>query len=235
MPRDYKNRANRRKKRPALSPLVGVLAGLLIGLFVAFLVYIKSQPEPREPVYVQETLPPPVATGQEEVNDTGNEAATTDTQPPKPRFDFYTLLPEMEVVIPEEEITQGLKKTPPRPVTTAPAASPASKTEAAPPVTPKPAVTTKPTTTPKPAAPAAATGTYYLQVGSFSDGVKAERFKAELAMLGMQTSIQKVTVNNTETYHRVRVGPFATLDELDRTRQALKKKGIDSTPIKIRG
>ena len=67
MPRDYKNRVNR-KKRKTLSPWIGVVAGLLIGLFVAFLVYIKLQAEPREPVYVQETLPPPaVATTQEDV------------------------------------------------------------------------------------------------------------------------------------------------------------------------
>jgi cell division protein FtsN len=87
----------------------------------------------------------------------------------------------------------------------------------------------------KPAPAAPATGTYYLQVGSFSDAVKAERFKAELGMLGLQTSIQKVTINNKDTYHRVRVGPFGTLDELDRTRKRLKKQGIDSTPIKVRG
>jgi len=33
----------------------------------------------------------------------------------------------------------------------------------------------------------------------------------------------------------VRVGPFGTLDELDKTRTRLKQKGIDSTPIKVRG
>lgn len=236
MPRDYKNRANRKKKRPALSPLVGVLAGLLIGLFVAFLVYIKSRSEPREPVYVQEILPPPATTSSAQAaDDAHGEEATATPPPPKPRFDFYTLLPEMEVVIPEEEITESLKQTAPRPVTTPPPASPASKTEPVAPLTATPAVTPKPVATPKPAAPATPTGTYYLQVGSFSDGVKAERFKAELGMLGMQTSIQKVTINNKETYHRVRVGPFGTLDELDRTRQTLKKKGIDSTPIKVRG
>ncbi len=54
-------------------------------------------------------------------------------------------------------------------------------------------------------------------------------------MMGMQTSIQKVTINNKDTYHRVRVGPFGTLNELDKIRQRLKKKGIDSTPIKVRG
>ena len=231
MPRDYKHRANARKKRPALSPLVGVLAGLLIGLFVAFLVYIKSQSKPGEPVYVQETLPPPVAVGEEAPDEVRKEETTANPSPPKPRFDFYTLLPEMEVVIPEEEITQGLKQAAPPPAVTAPA----SKTEPAAQATHAPAASAAPAVTTKPAPPPAATGTYYLQVGSFSDAVKAERFKAELGMLGMQTSIQTVTINNKDTYHRVRVGPFGTLDKLDRTRQTLKKKGIDSTPIKVRG
>jgi len=78
-------------------------------------------------------------------------------------------------------------------------------------------------------------GTYYLQVGSFKNGAQAERFKAELALQGMQTSIQTVTINNKDTYHRVRVGPFHDLNALDKTRQTLKKKGIDSTPIKVTG
>ena len=219
-----------------MSPLVGVLAGLLMGLFVAFLVYIKSRSEPPEQVYVQETLPPPAAiTSKEQAADTPREATATSSSPPKPRFDFYTLLPEMEVVVPEEEITESLKQASPPPVTTTqPPAMTASEEQPLPQVT-TPAVATRPAATQKPAAPAARAATYYLQVGSFSDGVKAERFKAELGMMGMQTSIQKVTVNNKETYHRVRVGPFETLDQLDRTRQTLKKKGIDSTPIKVRG
>jgi cell division protein FtsN len=86
------------------------------------------------------------------------------------------------------------------------------------------------TTTTKPQA-----GSYYLQVGSFKNEAQAERFKAELAMQGLQTSIQKVTINNRDTYHRVRVGPFHDFGTLDKTRQTLKKKGIDSTPIKVTG
>jgi len=233
MPRDYKNRVNRGRKRPTLSPWVGVFAGLLIGLFVAFLVYIKSQSEPREPVYVQETLPPPAA-AREEVPAVHKDESAVTAAPPKPRFDFYTLLPEMEVVIPEEEITENLKQTPPpvaTPAITAPivdAAAPQQAQQAQPKATmERPA--------PPPAPAPSPTGSYYLQVGSFRSGEQAERFKAELGMMGMQTSIQKVTINNTDTYHRVRVGPFGTLNELDRTRQQLKKQGIDSTPIKVRG
>jgi len=236
MPRDYKNRATRKKKRSPLSPLVGVLAGLLIGLFVAFLIYIKLQAKSGEPVYIQETLPPPAASNQEEeVRDTHKDEAAADPAPPKPRFDFYTLLPEMEVVIPEEEITESLKQTPPPPVATPPAAQPARDDAPPPQATVKPAAPARPAPPPAPAPKPAPSGTYYLQVGSFSEIAKAESFRAELAMMGMQTSIQKVTINNKDTYHRVRVGPFGTLNELDKTRQRLKKKGIDSTPIKVRG
>jgi cell division protein FtsN len=219
MSRDYKNRVTRKKKRARLSPLVGVLAGLLIGLFVAFLVYIKSQAKPGEPVYRQETLPP-AESRQEDTGDARKDESEVVSAPPKPRFDFYTLLPEMEIVIPEEEIKESLKQTPPPPP---------------PPATVTPAVPAKSAPPPKPAPKPASSGTYYLQVGSFSDSAKADRFRAELAMMGMQTSIQKVTINNKDTYHRVRIGPFGSLNELDKTRQRLKKKGIDSTPIKVRG
>jgi len=234
MSRDYKHRATRKKKRAKVSPWIGVLAGLLIGLFVAFLVYIKSQTKPGEPVYIQETLPP-ATDSQEDVRDVRKDEADVSSAPPKPRFDFYTLLPEMEVVIPEEEITESLKQTPPPPVVPPPVTKPATADAPPPQAAVKPAVPAKPAPPPKPAPKPAPSGTYYLQVGSFSESAKADRFRAELAMMGMQTSIQKVTINNKDTYHRVRVGPFGTLNELDKTRQRLKKKGIDSTPIKVRG
>jgi len=226
MPRDYKHRARRKKKRAKLSPWAGVFGGLLIGLFVAFLVYIKMQAKPDPHVYLQESIQPPAEAAPQEDRDVHKDPAEAPPSPPKPRFDFYTLLPEMEVVIPEEEISEGLQQTTP----------PGQK--AAPVAEAKPAVPTKLPRQPapvaaKPAKPAA--GTYYLQVGSFRNGTQAERFKAELALQGMQTSIQTVTINNKDTYHRVRIGPFHDLGALDKTRQALKKKGIDSTPIKVRG
>ena len=226
MPRDYKHRARKRKKRKSLSPWTGVIGGLLIGLFVAFLVYIKMQAKPDPHVYLQESIPAPVASTEQDVRDIRKDQTEAIPPPPKPRFDFYTLLPEMEVVIPEEEISESLKQSAPPPQKAAPvvAAKPAAVTRGQQQAAPVGTPTAKPKT-----------GTYYLQVGSFKNGVQAERFKAELAMQGMQTSIQKVTINNKDTYHRVRVGPFRDLGTLDKIRQSLKKKGIDSTPIKVTG
>ena len=226
MPRDYKHRARRKKQRNKLSPWAGVIGGLLIGLFVAFLVYIKMQAKPDPHVYLQESIQPPAEVAPQANPDAHQDPAEAPPPPPKPRFDFYTLLPEMEVVIPEQEISAGLQQTTPPVQKAAPveAATPATATK--PPKQPTPVAT-------KPAKPVA--GTYYLQVGSFRNGAQAERFKAELALQGMQTSIQTVTINNKDTYHRVRIGPFHDLNALDKTRQALKKKGIDSTPIKVTG
>lgn len=225
MPRDYKHRANRRKKRRKLSPWFGVFAGLLVGLFVALLVFLKIRPASEPPAVFQESLLPPVEETRpdatEEAAVAGDDAATrTPPPPPKPRFDFYTLLPEMEVIVPEEEVAPP--PPPPRPAT---------------PATRHPATADKPPPAPKPASPAvtAATGeTYLLQVGSFRNGKQAERFKAELALLGLETSIQKVTIDNKDTYHRVRVGPFHDTGSLNNARSRLSKQGIESRVIKIR-
>jgi len=229
MPRDYKNRANGRKRRKKLSPVAGIAAGLLIGLFVAFLVYIKMQ-APAEPTgYFQESLPPPVETTQPVKaagpgTNSGKETPQAPPPPPKPRFDFYTLLPEMEVVVPDEEIP------PPAPPMRHPATSTGSvKEKQSAPTRDKPPEQPVRTNT-----PATSTDTYLLQVGSFRNAEQAERFKAELALLGLETSIQKVTIDNKDTYHRVRVGPFHDTGALNNARSRLTKKGIESRVIKIR-
>lgn len=194
MARDYKHRARGRRRKSPLSPLVGVISGLVIGLFVAFLVYLKMQAAPVKEVYVKETIALP-----EEPPAAGRVSENVSPAPPppaKPRFDFYTLLPEMEVVVPEQEITG----------------------------TPKQGV-------PQVEQP----GTYFLQVGSFRSAGQADSFKAELALLGLETSVQKVTIDNKTTWHRVRVGPFSDLDNLNRTRRTLKQRGVDSTLVKITG
>jgi cell division protein FtsN len=227
MPRDYKHRATGRKRRRKLSPWFGVISGLLVGLFVAFLVFIKMQTPAEPPAFFQESLLPPVeetrpgkpaenpaATAAEGRPDGAIETPQAPPPPPKPRFDFYTLLPEMEVVVPDEEVAP-----PPAPPPRQPAA--ASK----PPEAHKPAQTT---------ATASPTETYLLQVGSFRNGEQAERFKAELALLGLETSIQTVTIDNKDTYHRVRVGPFHDTGSLNSARDRLSKQGIESRVIKIR-
>jgi len=58
--------------------------------------------------------------------------------------------------------------------------------------------------------------------------------KARLALIGMQASIQTTTLPDRGVWHRVRIGPYGNVEELNRTRDTLKKNGIDTTLIKVR-
>jgi cell division protein FtsN len=150
--------------------------------------------------------------------------------PAKQRFDFYDILPEMEVVIPEEEISAKTAPGAFKPVEKPATAILQSEPDINPAVQPatglsrsEPAV--------KPAGPSK--GNYFLQSGSFSSVDQADRLKAQVAMLGLGASVQKITVNKN-TVHRVRVGPFRDFNSLDQARSLLRQHGIQSTPMMIR-
>lgn len=75
---------------------------------------------------------------------------------------------------------------------------------------------------------------FYLQAGAFQSAPDADNLKARLALLGMQASIQTTTLPERGIWHRVRIGPYGNVEELNRTRDTLKKNGIDTTLIKVR-
>ncbi len=70
----------------------------------------------------------------------------------------------------------------------------------------------------------------YLQAGSFSTEADAEKLKARLALLGMEASIQSVTIPDKGVRHRVRIGPYQNSREMDEARTTLKQNGMDVTP-----
>jgi cell division septation protein DedD len=126
-----------------------------------------------------------------------------ETAAPKPRFNFYTVLPEMEVVIPEEEIQMQLQQ--------APAAKESARVASA--------------------LPAEA---IYLQVGSFRKQTHAEALKAKLVELGFKCEIQKISIDDANVYHRVRVGPFTDYVVLDKSRKKLRELGFETQVVKKR-
>ncbi len=75
-------------------------------------------------------------------------------------------------------------------------------------------------------------GVYVLQAGSFSSFADADRMKAELALLGIVSHIQKVTVDD-KTYHRVRVGPVDQLGHLNMLRKQLRDAKIEALVIQV--
>ncbi|HEV7611963.1 MAG TPA: SPOR domain-containing protein [Steroidobacteraceae bacterium] len=75
-------------------------------------------------------------------------------------------------------------------------------------------------------------GTYVLQAGSYKNFADADRVRAKLALQGVESKVQKVSVDN-DTWHRIRIGPVSKLDELNRLRQILRKADVDVLVIRV--
>ena len=75
-------------------------------------------------------------------------------------------------------------------------------------------------------------GRYVLQAGSFRAEGDAERMRANLALLGIESRIQRVIID-TDDYHRVRIGPTSDLDSLNGIRNRLWDAEIEVLLIKL--
>ena len=193
-----KKRSKRRRstatKKQEYPGWVWMLFGLAIGLSVAFAIFVRD----REPA------PPPAAARQpasleSAIDSNGEKAAEGEpreepsAEPQESRFTFYDMLPNFEVVIPEQEpdVTADVE----------------------------PRAVVQP-------------GLYILQAGSFTHFEDADRRRAELALHGIESTIQKVTIDD-RTYHRVRIGPTDDLDELNMLRSRLRAAKIDVIRIRL--
>ena len=72
-----------------------------------------------------------------------------------------------------------------------------------------------------------------MQAGSFGSFEEADHLKASLVLLGIEATIQTVTVNK-DTWHRVHIGPYKELTELNEVRARLKQTHIDAVLLKIK-
>lgn len=105
MPADYKSRVNRKQKK-SLPGYMWLLSGLAIGLFVAFIVYLDKQPETEKnfgSAVQQELEKLKQQAKKKEPVKTKTSNATKDKEQKEQKFNFYTILPELEVLIPESE------------------------------------------------------------------------------------------------------------------------------------
>jgi cell division protein FtsN len=81
-------------------------------------------------------------------------------------------------------------------------------------------------------APIERPGTYVLQAGSYKNPTDADRVRAQLALQGIEATIQKVTVDS-DTWHRVRIGPVTDLAELNKLRKRLAEAEVDAIVIRV--
>jgi len=88
----------------------------------------------------------------------------------------------------------------------------------------------------KPAKPAKAEEgiSYILQAGSFAGFEEADQLKAKLALSGLVAQIQKISIEGKGEYHRVRLGPYEKIEQLDAASQQLEKMGIKAIRLKIK-
>lgn len=83
---------------------------------------------------------------------------------------------------------------------------------------------------PRPADPATRSGgaRYLIQAGSFKNPDDAERRKANLALIGVESSIREVEVNGKGTRYRVQIGPPMDYRQAENTMRRLADNNIDS-------
>ncbi len=114
MSRDYAKTP--RPKHPNSIPgWAWLLAGLAIGLFVALLVYINDYTPNSNKSAVKNAFSDIVNTTTDNVKQLKKQSTNIVKQGnkknKKPRFDFYTILPELEVTVPDEELKQETSLT----------------------------------------------------------------------------------------------------------------------------
>jgi cell division protein FtsN len=169
-----------------------MLFGLSLGLIVAIGVYLRGPSTPEPQPVVAEPAPTPAA------RTATRTAPRTQSAPAEPaaaenRFDFYEILPQFEVVVPDDEAP------------TRPGARPRRVEEP---------------------------GSFLLQAGSFSAAADADRLQANLALLGYESHVQRVTLDD-DVFNRVRIGPIGDLDAAKRTQRRLRDAGIDTLLMRV--
>ena len=75
--------------------------------------------------------------------------------------------------------------------------------------------------------------TYLLQAGAFRSSSEAESMKAKLALIGFEARVLTADVNG-QTMYRVRIGPYAQLDAMNRARARLAENGIEASVVRQR-
>ncbi len=199
---------------------VWMICGLCIGLTVAAVFYIFARPGgdlAREQIEIATPEKARSSASSQSEKAPAADSAEPGAEEEEPRFSFYKMLPNYEVVIPEEEYPE--KKSRSSSSSSSPSAAeveqPASK--------PQP-------TTPKVAEP----GRYIIQAGSFSTPADAERRKAELGLLGLAARTVEVDLPSGKTVYRVQSNTISSSSELNNILKRLRENRIDTLVMRAK-
>jgi cell division protein FtsN len=161
--------------------------GMLAGIGLAGLAFLYAGARHKAPEVADAPRPDPHRTPPA-------DADPTAAAKPSQKYDFYEMLPNFEVVVPEKdkEVKRDL-----------PAGAPIERP-----------------------------GVYVLQIGSYRNQADAERVRAQLALQGVVAKVQRVAVD-ADVWHRVRIGPITSLEELNKVRKQLQAAEVDALVIRV--
>lgn len=196
-----------------LGIVIGLVLGLVIAVGVAFFLQKGTKP------FADKTGRdrPPVIKGSDGKSVSvdpnaplyGKDARTADNK--KSDLSFYKILPGDEKAVPADG-----KGAPP------PADAKGTDVAKADPSAPKDA----PSPTGK--------EQYYLQAGAFGSAGDADNQKAKLALMGFEAKVEATEIEGKGTVHRVRIGPYARLDDINRVRTTLAQNGVEASLVRMK-
>lgn len=196
--------------------------GLAIGLIVSWLAYLSfSQSEPKAEAEAQAQVA-------EESKDKKEKVAEQDDEN-SPYFDFYAVLPDMEVVVPKEDMPKSSSSS-------SKDSSSSNVAKAKPIEEPKESSSSKKDDDDKldDEVKPDKKGNYMLQAGSFKSNEDAERRRAELGMQNLQAKVQPVELDSGDTWHRVMIGPYEDVDSMHTAKEKLASAGIETLAIRVK-
>ena len=224
-------RSNAGSKKSIMTPMItGIVIGLLAGVLLAlvFAIWLNRNATP----FVEKTksvdlLPTKSARAEPARGEVAQPTPTTTASvakenAEKPRFDFYQILPGDKAGAKGDgakgdgtKANKTGKSADERTTKSAEADASANAANAG-----------------KDAAKQAAKDSYLLQAGAFQSESDAENLKAKIAFAGLEANVRSVNLPDKGTLYRVRLGPYRSVDELNRIKAALSQNGITAAVVK---
>jgi cell division protein FtsN len=205
MARDYKHRVQnnrntggQRKQRSQanskMGPLKWMLITALVISFAVFLVYLRSMGDKPDAMPLAKTLTTAdLAKAEAAKKHTDEVKKKVEPEPKKeplpPQFDFYTILPQKEVVVADHEIKTRAREE---------------------------------------RVGKAKDSHYVIQAGSFKSNKEADHLRAKLALMGIESKINKAKVGDV-IWYRVKIGPYARSESVNTVMSRLQQN--DMKPV----
>jgi cell division protein FtsN len=205
--------ARRRSKKPKAgfgSNALGMFfSGMVVGaVATSFITGIRSS----DPESIGRGIEHMISTSRNQVTAPQNITQSSPPQDFTTSFDFYEILPEIEQIVPlpieDKKVSENSAKV----------ANPS-----------KPDVNS----IVKPRNESKSDGKYLLQAGSFKKLSDADRLKAELALSGLVSKIQKVSIEGRGNFYRVRLGPYVSVEALGPINRQLEGMKIKALMLKV--